>query len=89
MATSSFDEMMVIDTPEAARNLEAAFWDAEIRGPLNFKDQSVTDQLRCWAEFVKDNPKWVEREIAKAKERLRAQLEEEEREDVADMTEKD
>ena len=36
MATQSFDEMMVIDTPEAARALEEAFYEAERRGPLNF-----------------------------------------------------
>jgi len=35
MATSSFDEMMVIDTPEAARALEEAFYEAERRGPLD------------------------------------------------------
>ena len=76
MATSSFDEMMVIDTPEAARNLEAAFWDAEVRGPLNSKDMSITDQLICWTEFVKENPKWYEREIAKVKEAAARELRE-------------
>jgi len=33
MATSSFDEMMVIDTPEAAQRLLEAFEEAEKRGP--------------------------------------------------------
>ena len=82
MATKSFDEMMVIDTPEAARNFEAAFYDAEVRGPLNFGVSSVVDQLTAWVEFRDGNPKWYEREVAKVKERLRK-----EREEYSDPTE--
>ena len=33
MATSSFEEMLVIDTPEAAERLSEAFREAEKRGP--------------------------------------------------------
>ena len=37
MATRSFDEMMVIDTPEAARNLEAAYYEAEAVGAAEIR----------------------------------------------------
>ena len=67
MATSSFDEMMIIDTPEAARNLEAAFWAAEKRGPLKFEGPSFEERLREGEEFIKNNPNWLKEAVAKAR----------------------
>ncbi|MDR0791548.1 MAG: hypothetical protein LBE47_03305 [Methanomassiliicoccaceae archaeon] len=66
MAKSSFDEMMVIDTPEAARNLEAAYWEAEKRGPLKLEGPSFDEILRKGQEFLKNNPDWLKRVVAKA-----------------------
>jgi len=69
MATSSFDEMMVIDTPEAARNLEAAFWAAEKRGPLKF-DFDFEEELRRGREFLRNNPNWLKEVVAVARAEL-------------------
>jgi hypothetical protein len=81
MATSSFDEMMVIDTPEAAANLNAAYWEAERRGPLKFEGPSVEELLERGEEFLRNNPGWLNRMVAKARE-------EAERENI-DLTEMD
>ncbi|MCL2143609.1 MAG: hypothetical protein FWH44_05065 [Methanomassiliicoccaceae archaeon] len=67
MATSSFDEMMVIDTPEKARNLEAAFWEAEKRGPLKLDHIGIEEELREGEEFIKNNPNWLKEAVAKAR----------------------
>ena len=66
MATSSFDEMMVIDTPEAARNLEAAFYAAEKRGPLKLDHIDFEEELRRGREFLKNNPNWLKEAAAAA-----------------------
>jgi len=84
MATSSFDEMMVIDTPEAAANLNAAYWAAEKRGPLNFDHIDLDEELKRGEEFLKNNPNWLDEAVAKARERIRARGEE-----VPDLTEEE
>ena len=71
MATSSFDEMMVIDTPEAAANLYAAYKKALERGPLNLDHIDFDEELRRSREFLKNNPNWLDEAAAKAEERLR------------------
>lgn len=58
--------MMVIDTPEAARNLEAAIRAAEERGPLKLEGPSFDEILKEGEEFLKSNPNWLKRFIAKA-----------------------
>ena len=70
MATSSFDEMMVIDTPEKARNLEAAFWAAEKRGPLEFDGIDIVEDLRRGREFLRNNPNFLNEAGAAAMARL-------------------
>ena len=67
MATSSFDEMMVIDTPEAAANLNAAYWAAEKRGPLDLDHIDTEEELRRGREFRRNNPNWLKEFAAKAK----------------------
>ncbi|MCL2143745.1 MAG: hypothetical protein FWH44_05775 [Methanomassiliicoccaceae archaeon] len=69
MATQSFDEMMIIDTPEKARNLEAAFWEAERRGPLKFEGPSFEELLRREDEFIKNNLGRLKEAAAAAKAR--------------------
>jgi hypothetical protein len=81
MATSSFDEMMVIDTPEAARNLEASFRAAENRGPLRFDGPSFDEVLRRGEEFLKNNPDWFKEAVEKAKKWA-----EENGEEIVDLT---
>ncbi|MDR0198277.1 MAG: hypothetical protein LBI08_00855 [Methanomassiliicoccaceae archaeon] len=71
MATSSFDEMMVIDTPEAAANLEVAFWEGEARKVLKLGGSSILESLERGAEFFKNNPDWLKEFIAKAKEEMK------------------
>jgi len=71
MATQSFDEMMTIDTPEAARNLERAFWEGEAREALNFEGPSILESFEKAAEFFKNNPGWLDNFIIEAKERMR------------------
>lgn len=44
MATRSFDEMMVIDTPEKAANLNAAYQDYLERGPLVFDGPDLVEE---------------------------------------------
>ena len=43
MATQSFDEMMEIDTPEKARNLELAYEDAKNRKNTVFESTILKD----------------------------------------------
>jgi len=62
MATSSFYEMMVIDTPEKARNLVKAFEAAEKRGPLT-SDSNIFEQLEEGRKFLKDNPDWLKKNV--------------------------
>ena len=69
MATSSFDEMMVIDTPEAAENLNAAFREAEKRGPLNLDYKEFEEELRRGEEFLKNNPNFLKEAAAAARAR--------------------
>ena len=76
MATSSFDEMMMIDTPEKKRNLEAAYYAALERGPLVFDGPSIDELLKESEEFLKNNPNWLKEAAAKAKERILARGEE-------------
>jgi hypothetical protein len=71
MATSSFDEMMVIDTPEAVANLEAAFWEGEARRALNFKGDSILESIEKGVEFIRNNPDWLKEFIANAKEEMK------------------
>ena len=80
MATSSFDEMMVIDTPEKARNLEAAFLAAEKRGPLVLEGPDIDEILERGREFRRNNPNWFKEAAAKAKERAIARGE-----DISDI----
>jgi len=68
MATKSFDETMVIDTPEAAANLEAAFREAMERGPMKFDGPSIDELLKRGEEFIENNPDWLKRLVAKARE---------------------
>jgi D-serine deaminase-like pyridoxal phosphate-dependent protein len=61
MATSSFYEMMVIDTPEAARALEQAFREADRRGPLNFDHirTEIDELLRTGRAAIDMNSDWL------------------------------
>jgi len=61
MATKSFDEMLVIDTPEAARNLEAAFYAAKERGPMVFEGPSIDELLEIGREHVRNDPECFQR----------------------------
>jgi hypothetical protein len=70
MATKSFDEMMVIDTPEAARNLEAAYYAALERGPLNLDHIDVDEELRRGRESRRNNPNWGKELIETARKRM-------------------
>jgi len=76
MATKSFDEMMTIDTPEAARNLIAAYYEAEKRGPLKLPDIDMDAVLKEGEEFFRNNPDWFKEAAAKARERIIARGEE-------------
>jgi len=71
MATSSFYENMVIDTPEAAANLERAFWEYKAREALGFNDPKVRGSGKKAREFFDNNPGWLENFIANAKEEMR------------------
>jgi len=71
MATKSFDEMMIIDTPEKARNLEIAFWRGAARNALATENPSVLESFEKEEEFFKNNPGWLEEFIAKIREELR------------------
>ena len=62
--------MMIIDTPEAARNLEKAFYDAEKRGPLKFEGESVEDMLKRGEEIMKNNPELLREAAEKARKRI-------------------
>jgi len=70
MATKSFDEMMIIDTPEKARNLEIAFWKGEAIKALGLDGPSILESGVRAEEFFMNNPGWLEGFIAKAKEAL-------------------
>jgi len=83
MATKSFDQMMVIDTPEKAAALNAAYYAAKKRGPLEI-DIDVDAMLRETEEFMKNNPGWLDEAIALAKERL-----EKEGIDISELSEED
>jgi hypothetical protein len=67
MATKSFDEMMVIDTPEAAANLNKAYRDAVKRGPMVFEGKAL-EMLRESEEYLKNNPNWLKDLAAKIRE---------------------
>ncbi|MCL1984739.1 MAG: hypothetical protein FWG58_05025 [Methanomassiliicoccaceae archaeon] len=71
MATSSFYEMMRIDTPEKAAALNAAYHDAEERGPLTFEGPTFDELLEEGRQFLRDNPNWLNEAAAAAKERLK------------------
>jgi len=68
MATSSFYEMMTIDTPEAARNLEAAYEAYLKNGPHVIKGLTMSEKLKESEKFFRDNPNWLKEAAAKAKE---------------------
>jgi len=55
MATQSFDEMMEIDTPEKARNLELAYEDAKNRKKVVF-ESTILEDLRKSKENLKIEP---------------------------------
>ena len=61
MATSSFYEMMEIDTPEKARNLVKAFEAAEKRGPIDTGDSDIFKDLEEGRRFLKENPDWLKK----------------------------
>jgi hypothetical protein len=67
MATQSFDEMMIIDTPEKAAALNAAFLAAKKRGPLKFDGPSIDEMLKEGEEFLKNNPNWLNEAAEKAR----------------------
>ncbi|MCL2712147.1 MAG: hypothetical protein FWD37_02570 [Methanomassiliicoccaceae archaeon] len=81
MATSSFEEAMVIDTPEAARNLEAAYWEAEIRGPLELPDIDIDKILEEGRKYLRDNPGCLDRLVDAIRKRA-----EENGEDISNST---
>lgn len=56
MANQSFEEIMVIDTPEKARALRQAFLIAEARGPLTFDGPDIFDELRRTEEHLRRHP---------------------------------
>jgi len=68
MATKSFDEMLIIDTSEAAANLVAAFREAMERGPIKIEGPSIDELLKRGEEFIENNPDWLKRFVAKARE---------------------
>jgi len=84
MATSSFYEMLVIDTPEAAKNLEAAYDAAMKRGPLVIEGPDIDELLRESEEFFRKNPNFFKEAAARARERIIARGEE-----VPHMTEEE
>ncbi|MDR0334911.1 MAG: hypothetical protein LBH69_03395 [Methanomassiliicoccaceae archaeon] len=71
MATQSFDEMMIIDTPEKARNLEAAFREAERRGPLFPDGTDLDEEIRRGDEHLRNNPDFFVRLVEAFRERIR------------------
>jgi len=71
MATKSFDEMLVIDTPEAARNLEAAFREAMERGPIKIEGPSIDELLERGREFLRNNPGYLDRLVETIRERAK------------------
>ena len=84
MATKSFDQMMVIDTPEKAAALNAAYYAAKKRGPLKFEGPSIFEMLKEGEEFIKNNPGWLKEAVALAKEQL-----EKEGIDISELSEED
>ncbi|MCL1904649.1 MAG: hypothetical protein FWG19_00815, partial [Methanomassiliicoccaceae archaeon] len=67
---------------EAARNLEAAYNEAEARGPLRFDGPSMDEMLESGRQFLKNNPTWLNELIEVARERLT-----ERGDDISDLTE--
>ena len=55
MATSSFYEMMEIDTPEKARRLAEAFRIADERGPIDTGDSNFFEMLEEGEKWVKEH----------------------------------
>ena len=62
--------MMVIDTPEAAANLNAAYWEAVKRGPLKFDGIDIEAELERGREFLRKNPNFLNEAGAAALARL-------------------
>ena len=61
--------MMRIDTPEKAAALNAAYHDAEKRGPLKFPEGLDYDKIFDGdEEYLKNNPDWFEVMLDAAKE---------------------
>jgi len=54
MATSSFEEMLVIDTPEVAQRLLEAYEEAEKRGPYIPKCGNFWKLLEESEKYIKD-----------------------------------
>jgi exonuclease III len=77
-------EVLVIDTPEAARNLEAAYEDFLKNGPYVPEGPSIEDKLREGREFLKANPNWLNEAAEAARKRIIARGEE-----VPHMTEEE
>ena len=82
MATKSFDQMMVIDTPEKAAALNAAYYAAEKRGPLKFEGPSIFEMLKESEEYVDRNIDKIKEAIAQIREQL-----EREGVDISELTE--
>ncbi|MCL2712817.1 MAG: hypothetical protein FWD37_06055 [Methanomassiliicoccaceae archaeon] len=70
MATSSFYEMLVIDTPEAARNLERAYYAAEKRGPLKLEGPDIEEILESGREYLRNNPNFLSQMAETARKRV-------------------
>jgi len=87
MATKSFDEMLVIDTPEAAANLVAAFREAMERGPIKIEGPSIDELLEQGREFLRKNPNWLKEIGAAALARAEARRALGVTEDDDDLTE--
>ena len=76
MATKSFDEMLVIDTKEAAENFNKAYWDAVKRGPLKFEGPSIDELLERGREFLRNNPNFLKEMADAARKRAEERGEE-------------
>ena len=81
-----YDIPMVIDTPEAARNLEAAFREAMERGPMKFEGPSINELLERGREFLRNNPNWLNEvgSAALARQEARRALEPKEESDLTE-----
>ena len=66
-----YDTLLVVDTPEAAANLNAAFWEAEKRGPLNLDHIDFEKELEEGREYLRNNPDCLDKMVEAVRERAR------------------